>query len=102
MSMNNDGGLFQMTVKSETLSFRREFPEPAESRAELTADIVVRQGRFIKNRFGPNGPASLPDGTYYLVPDHAYLSAGDTPYASGDRAYTGCFHCGRSRKEHAS
>jgi hypothetical protein len=34
--------------------------------------------------------------------DHAYLGAGDTPAASGDRPYTGCFLCGRSRKEHAS
>lgn len=34
--------------------------------------------------------------------DHAYLSAGDTPAASGDRAYKGCFHCGRPRSEHKS
>jgi hypothetical protein len=30
----------------------------------------------------------------------SYTSAGDTPYASGDRAYTGCFNCGRPRSEH--
>jgi hypothetical protein len=33
---------------------------------------------------------------------HAYLSAGDTAYASGDRPHTGCFICGRSRSEHAA
>lgn len=33
-------------------------------------------------------------------PDHDYLSAGDNPYASGDRAYTGCSLCGRPRSEH--
>lgn len=33
-------------------------------------------------------------------PDHDYLSAGDTPYADGDRCYTGCFLCGRPRREH--
>lgn len=37
-----------------------------------------------------------------LIINHAYLSAGDTAAASGDRAHPGCFHCGRSRKEHAS
>lgn len=36
------------------------------------------------------------------VVDHAYLSAGDTAAASGDRAYVGCFLCGRPRQEHAS
>lgn len=34
--------------------------------------------------------------------DHAYLSAGDNPHASGDRAYRGCSLCGRSRAEHPS
>lgn len=34
------------------------------------------------------------------TPGHDYLSAGDTPYASGDRCYTGCVLCGRPRKEH--
>lgn len=34
--------------------------------------------------------------------DHAYLSAGDNPNASGDRAYTGCSLCGRPRSEHKS
>lgn len=42
-----------------------------------------------------------------LIKDHSYLSAGDNPRASGDRAYRGCSReingsiCGRSRKEHA-
>ncbi len=35
-------------------------------------------------------------------PDHAYLSAGNNPYADGDRAYTGCSLCGRSRSEHSA
>lgn len=35
-----------------------------------------------------------------IMADHDYLSAGDTHAASGDRAYRGCFHCGRSRKFH--
>lgn len=104
MVVAND--VFQVTVKGEVLSFRSEDAElgwEAETHAELTADIVVRQRRVIKNRYGPSGvPASWPDGIYHLVPDHAYLSAGDTPYASGDQACTGCFLCGRSRKEHAS
>lgn len=34
------------------------------------------------------------------LPDHAYLSPGDTPYANGDRCYSGCFVCGKSRQEH--
>lgn len=33
---------------------------------------------------------------------HAYLSAGDNPYASGDRPYTGCSLCGAPRSEHRS
>ncbi|HEY6036971.1 MAG TPA: hypothetical protein VIV58_21980, partial [Kofleriaceae bacterium] len=33
-------------------------------------------------------------------PDHEYLSAGDTAGASGDRAYRGCYLCGRPRREH--
>lgn len=37
-----------------------------------------------------------------LMTGHSYLSAGDTPYANGDRAYTGCFLCGRSRREHST
>lgn len=32
--------------------------------------------------------------------DHDYLSAGDNPHASGDRAYRGCSLCGRPRSEH--
>ena len=36
------------------------------------------------------------------IVDHAYLSAGDTAAASGDRPYTGCFLCGRSRRNHAA
>jgi hypothetical protein len=31
-----------------------------------------------------------------LVTDHAYLSAGDTPYAKGDVCYSGCFICNKS------
>lgn len=30
-----------------------------------------------------------------------YLSAGDNPHASGDRAYTGCSLCGMPRSAHA-
>ena len=44
---------------------------------------------------GCTAPAPEP-----TIVDHAYLSAGDTPYASGDRPYTGCFLCGRSRRDH--
>lgn len=36
------------------------------------------------------------------IVDHAYLSAGDTPHASEDRAYRGCALCGSSRSEHVS
>lgn len=36
------------------------------------------------------------------IVDHTYLSAGDAAGASGDRPYVGCFHCGRSRQEHAA
>lgn len=36
------------------------------------------------------------------IVDHAYLSAGDVPGVDGDRAYTGCFTCGRPRSQHAS
>lgn len=32
--------------------------------------------------------------------DHAYLSAGDNPYASGDHAYRGCSLCGQQRSAH--
>ena len=32
--------------------------------------------------------------------DHDYLSAGDNPHTSGDRAYRGCSLCGRPRSEH--
>jgi dCTP deaminase len=32
--------------------------------------------------------------------DHKYLSAGDNPYASGDRAYRGCSLCGQPRSAH--
>lgn len=42
----------------------------------------------------------LVDGRAQVI-DHAYLSPGDTPYASGDVAYRGCFHCGRARSAHA-
>lgn len=47
--------------------------------------------------------ADLFRATYQPEPitDHEYLSAGDTHAASGDRPYTGCFHCGKSRKRHA-
>lgn len=33
---------------------------------------------------------------------HAYLSAGDNPHASGDRAHRGCSLCGKSRREHST
>lgn len=31
---------------------------------------------------------------------HEYLSSGDVPGADGDRPFTGCYICGRSRKDH--
>lgn len=36
-----------------------------------------------------------------LWPDHDYVSAGDCTNTDGDRPYTGCYVCGRSRKEHS-
>lgn len=45
-------------------------------------------------------------GKDQTITDHSYLSAGDNPRASGDRAYRGCSReingsiCNRSRKEH--
>ena len=48
----------------------------------------------------PTSAAQVVDRADSPVTEHAYLSAGDTPYASGDRAYRGCFLCGRPRKDH--
>lgn len=63
---------------------------------ELTAEQLV-DWYFVRQGHGerPRGDRKPLD-----VADHAYLSAGDNPYASGDVAHRGCSICGRPRGEH--
>lgn len=50
--------------------------------------------------FAQRNAAKNAAGLVAMVDDHAYLSAGDNPNASGDVAYRGCSLCGQPRSAH--
>lgn len=73
---------------------------PDNPRGEPQAAVVWPGTGVIIRRDPPPGDRPSLAAQIAAAPCPNYLSAGDNPHASGDRAYRGCSLCGRPRSEH--